>query len=352
MKTFLKAHKFECLLFGVIILLFGLVLFTHQRMRYTITFDSMGAEGEMEAISGMPDDVIQLPANSLTYEGYRFMGWQDGTKVYEDQATINLAKIKRDLHLKALWEPVHYVVKFNPNGGQGKMDYQEMKYGVVETLQKNSFVKPGYQFAGWSLEKNTGLVSFLDQAQVSNLRIHEDDDITLFAVWTFDESYVQKHLKVASSYLSTTTGYAMLLRFDNQSQTDVRVIVTYEVTKKDKSYVSDVLTIAKGQKMASWTSPDPKVKKITYTLSLEEPASVPELTYKVIKRTKKKLTIKVTNQSDQDKAACQARLLGYKNDQYFFFEQHYSTKVLKPGKSHEFTFKYYRAGIPYTVYLQ
>lgn len=55
-------------------------------------------------------------------------------------------------------------------------------YDKFVELEKNIFVKDGYEFKGWSLKKD-GDVIYLDSDIVKNLTSDNEKIVTLYAVW-------------------------------------------------------------------------------------------------------------------------------------------------------------------------
>ncbi|MBQ7251141.1 MAG: leucine-rich repeat protein [Kiritimatiellae bacterium] len=118
-----------------------------------------------------------LPTPKRT--GYKFLGWytaaSGGSKV--DANT----KIVKDRIFHAHWQAIPYTVKFNANGGSGKMAAQTIAYGKTARLRKNAFKRAGFTFAGWA-KSRTGKVEYANRASVKNLR-SDGKTVTLFARW-------------------------------------------------------------------------------------------------------------------------------------------------------------------------
>jgi len=81
-----------------------------------------------------------------------------------------------------------YTIKFNANGGTGKMDSRKAREGETLYLPENKFTRKGYKFVGWAIKKDKGTVNmksfqigkvkYKDKAKVKDL-----GNITLYAVW-------------------------------------------------------------------------------------------------------------------------------------------------------------------------
>lgn len=98
-----------------------------ERDIYTIKFEANGGEGYMSYINAKYADVITLPQNTFTREGYAFNGWtthSPGSEghgdYYENKATFSVFK---DLTLYAIWidkEHENYTPEIE-NPGEGKV---------------------------------------------------------------------------------------------------------------------------------------------------------------------------------------------------------------------------------------
>ena len=76
-----------------------------------------------------------------------------------------------------------YYVSYDANGGIGTMPTTLMDASEVQVLPKNQFTKPGYTFAGWSLEPN-GEIIYLDEAVIENVKFDgKVVTMQLYAVW-------------------------------------------------------------------------------------------------------------------------------------------------------------------------
>lgn len=142
---------------------------------------------------------------------YDFMGWsykKDGS--HTDLGTENTYKpnpnfnAQNETHknstLYATFKPKEYTITFDANGGtdsgsQSTTSTQKASYYNNVKLQKNSFVREGFQFKGWSTSKTSSTVKYADQATAKNIPLNGLDqalnndipkNITLYAVWERD----------------------------------------------------------------------------------------------------------------------------------------------------------------------
>lgn len=128
-----------------------------------------------------------LPANP-TKKGYTFSGWYNG----EDKLTAETV-IDADITYTAKFEPNHYFIAFNANGGSGSMETIEAIFDQTIKLPKCTFTRDGYDFAGWATSSSSSRVSYEDEEKVINLRSRGTGTQNLYAVWTgktFEATFV------------------------------------------------------------------------------------------------------------------------------------------------------------------
>ncbi|MBO7463566.1 MAG: InlB B-repeat-containing protein, partial [Bacteroidales bacterium] len=104
-------------------------------------------------------------------EHYTLEGWVD-----DGGFPIPNTMPMYDLTASAKWT---YTVKFDGDGGTGKMDEQTFEFGKTQALSQNTFTKEGCVFSGWTDGTNT----YTDKQEITNLDVEDDGSITLKAVW-------------------------------------------------------------------------------------------------------------------------------------------------------------------------
>lgn len=149
--------------------------------KYTVKYNSNGGSGTMSdtmVTYGIP---TKLRENAFKKTGYIFNGWyafrqsdnkwlyknsvtgndkwfKEGTetnnyykKLYLDNATVSKSTLVNNdvVDFYAQWVPITFTIKFNANGGTGKMSNMTVTYGVGTKLAENKFTKPGCSFKGW-----------------------------------------------------------------------------------------------------------------------------------------------------------------------------------------------------------
>lgn len=207
---------------------------------YTVKFDPNGGIGTMSQRTTRYGNEITLSSCRFTKEGHHFAGWladgkgelikdgatvsnltteketilmaqwekdvftisyTDGNAVVETEAvewgmaakgpTVkragytavcreDLSCIKESREARVEWVPNNYTIRYNSNNGTGSMRPTAAIYEQDVTLNKNTFTRTGYDFAGWSLEKN-GKAVYGDADTVHN--VTEEDSVTLYAQW-------------------------------------------------------------------------------------------------------------------------------------------------------------------------
>ena len=160
--------------------------------KYQVVFDANTGSGNMANQEFTYGQEQQLNANQFTKEGYTFNGWntqEDGAgQAYTDQASVSNLATEGQVTLYAQWQANNYTVKFDANGGQGKMQDQQFAYDQAQKLSANVFTKENYTFAGWATSQN-GEVVYTDAKEVKNLTTANNGEVTLYAVWTENDSY-------------------------------------------------------------------------------------------------------------------------------------------------------------------
>ena len=132
------------------------------------------------------DGSFTLNPNTFTRTGYTFDSWNtksNGTGTsYEDEDTMS--GIDDSINLYAQWNPNHYHVHFDGNGGSNEMEDQDFTYGEATALSINTFVKTGYAFTGWNTKSNGSGTSYTDGTSITGLTAVDEATVTLYAQWS------------------------------------------------------------------------------------------------------------------------------------------------------------------------
>ena len=141
-----------------------------------ITFDSDGGVGTMNELTTVSNVSTTLPQNIFTKKGYKFDKWVDQKgNEYADKATINASS---NLSLKAVWVPIKYTIKYNPNGGTVSVSSVKKTYGTNITLEIPT--KQGYNFIGWY--KESALTNKYDGT--TDITTNDNVNVNLYAKWS------------------------------------------------------------------------------------------------------------------------------------------------------------------------
>lgn len=120
-------------------------------VKYTVTFNSNGAEGTMQSQKIKKGEKCTLPENGFTPpKNKKFVGWKIGneTKLVGDKITVN-----GNTEVTAIWKDIEYKVTFNNNEGTGDMPEKTVKKGTDFELPDCTFTAPeGQEFKAWSVE--------------------------------------------------------------------------------------------------------------------------------------------------------------------------------------------------------
>ena len=125
-----------------------------QAIAYTITLDTSGGNA-LDAISyTVESDPITLPTPVRT--GYTFLGWTgEGITTPQTQVIIPKGSTGNKAYT-ANWQVIEYTITLDTNGGPV---VSPIKYTVEDTLTLPYILRPGYEFAGWTLD-GSGMLPF------------------------------------------------------------------------------------------------------------------------------------------------------------------------------------------------
>ncbi len=216
-----------------------------------LSFNGNGNDGgvDMEGMTIIAGDIITLPQNTYTKEGYNFTGWntnQEGTgDSYADEAefTASLGQFE-DVILYAQWEepcPANNIC-YRANGADGitTMGNQTaddngdpLTTGSNVTLWASNYSYTGHGFAGWSTDKTA--VSKINDTSDKPIIFGPNQTIT-----TGDLS--QEGMELYAVWLAPATSASTLQSFTCPS--DDAMPIGNVVALKDKRD-NEVYTVAK-----------------------------------------------------------------------------------------------------------
>ena len=151
--------------------------------------DTSALKSDFKESVSVASSEIGEPSGTRT--GYTFSGWyysQDGDGNGTGQQFTGWAPGEKiaDVYLYAKWTPITYKIVFNPlNETSGTMSPQVMTYDAVATeLTECAFEKTGFNFAGWTDDRNSTIIKYDDKAKVQNLANQQDAVVNLYTLWT------------------------------------------------------------------------------------------------------------------------------------------------------------------------
>ena len=121
---------------------------------YNITMDLSGGSGETTLLYTVIDDEFALPTPPRN--GYEFVGWT-GEGITTPQTSVKIPKGSTgNKAYTANWQVIEYTITLDTNGGPV---VSPIKYTVEDTFTLPYILRPGYEFAGWTLD-GSGMLPF------------------------------------------------------------------------------------------------------------------------------------------------------------------------------------------------
>ena len=200
-------------------------------MSYTIKFDANGGTGSKTAETHHNADTIvtlNLNGGAIRRTGWKFIGWSTtptGNVTYGDGASVGYIPTPTKqsdgtyaITLYAVWEPYKYGINYNMNipthalkvkNGSSeysvsiitdqnlRKDSQTYEMGKKYNLPKNVYSILGWEFVGWSLNKDGSGTIYADCAEITDLAVCDggNETITLYAVWKVNPNTVGQNVE-------------------------------------------------------------------------------------------------------------------------------------------------------------
>ena len=121
---------------------------------YNITMDLSGGSGQEKVVYTMTDEDFELP--TPTRHGYEFVGWT-GEGITTPQTSVKIPKGSTgNKAYTANWQVIEYTITLDTNGGPV---VSPIKYTVEDLFTLPYILRPGYEFAGWTLD-GSGMLPF------------------------------------------------------------------------------------------------------------------------------------------------------------------------------------------------
>ena len=114
---------------------------------YNIAMDLNGGSGQEKVVYTMTDEDFELP--TPTRNGYEFVGWTgEGITTPQTEVIIPTGSTGNKAYT-ANWKVIEYTITLDTNGGPV---VSPIKYTVEDTFTLPYILRPGYEFAGWTLD--------------------------------------------------------------------------------------------------------------------------------------------------------------------------------------------------------
>ena len=121
---------------------------------YNITMELSGGSGQEKVVYTMTDEDFELP--TPTRHGYEFVGWM-GEGITTPQTNVKIPKGSTgNKAYTANWKVIEYTITLDTNGGPV---VSPIKYTVEDIFTLPYILRPGYEFAGWTLD-GSGMLPF------------------------------------------------------------------------------------------------------------------------------------------------------------------------------------------------
>lgn len=182
---------------------------SYGKPAYVVQLNTMGGingDEKVYVVNGKPIPPIVIPKK----EDYSFVGYfgsENGGVQYfnENGKSTKIWDGTMNLTLYAVWKHDQYTVAYNGNGateGVMKADAFDTKTNV--NLTKNAFGRKGYQFLGWSTDRNATKAMYTDKDTVKDLA-GKNQTVTLYAVWKPANYFITYHANGGNGTMDVQT---------------------------------------------------------------------------------------------------------------------------------------------------
>lgn len=153
----------------------------------TVTFHGNGGNGSMQPVTGLSESQeLQLPRNTFTRSGYRFVGWTNNPKIddpiFQDECPNFSYFSSYNTDLYAVWEPEKTAlqISFNANGGSGSMEPIYVRKGQYIIIPPHRFTpaEEGYECKGYGSSPDD-----YNRYRIGG-QYKTDESCTLYAFWS------------------------------------------------------------------------------------------------------------------------------------------------------------------------
>lgn len=127
-----------------------------------------------------------FPSNIPTRTGYTFLGWNVNKNATSGvQPGFNWWCSDENQTVYAIWSKTTYSVKYDANGGTGAPTAGKKGYNMNYTVSSTIPKRAGYEFLGWSENKNATTATYK-----AGDTLKENRAYTLYAIWKLGNSTI------------------------------------------------------------------------------------------------------------------------------------------------------------------
>lgn len=162
---------------------------TGQPEAYSIIYRANDGSNTEHTQMVMPNSGWYVRGAIFHRKGYTLESWNTSSSGNGERYELDEFKLilNKNLTLYAQWKPQTsdntYFVHYNSNGGFGQMENSVHVINESSKLRSNQFNRNGYEFLGWSTDKNAIIPMYNDQHNVYNLTTAIGSTVELYAIW-------------------------------------------------------------------------------------------------------------------------------------------------------------------------
>ena len=166
--------------------------FTNYKITYSGIPEGVTNNNRTSYTIATPTFKLESPS---TRDNYTFNYWyvlvkkkvKKKTKTVEQKVASIAYGSTGNKTIYAKWSLNSYKIKFNANGGTGKMDDQTCNVTKEYKIKTNAFNRKGWTFTGWNTKSDGSGASYANNQSIMDLCTKNGDSIVLYAQWKINE---------------------------------------------------------------------------------------------------------------------------------------------------------------------